>query len=384
MHIGIVSHSYPTEDYPSRGKFIQDEAHLLSSTEDITVFIPTIFAPFISSKKHNIVSEPFPFIEFPYLSFPKKRFPKIIQKSITRHFIRSIPQNLPDLIHVHGLYPSGLILPELNQRKFKTVLTIHGGDWYYTRNGERLKHLLNNSLDAANQIIVAGVKLQKDILQFRPSLQPKMNLIPFGVDTNFFQPVNDKSQLRDKMGWKHGAVHLLCVANMWPVKGLDVLVNAIDQGLQDMCYQFHFVSPPRDPKYSNEIHKMVRDKHLQNIHFYPEQKREDLLHFYQAADIFISPSRRESFGIALIEAAATGLPIVATKSGGPEQIVTPEIGLLTENENPVNLAKKIKNLTDNLDNYPSSKIRENITLRFSEITKKARLLELYMKVLVEE
>ena len=70
--------------------------------------------------------------------------------------------------------------------------------------------------------------------------------------------------------------------------------------------------------------------------------RSDIPEILKASDLFIFPSRSEGAGAALIEAMATGLPCIATDTGGiPEVLVNGENGFLFQRENSDELAEKI-------------------------------------------
>ena len=66
-------------------------------------------------------------------------------------------------------------------------------------------------------------------------------------------------------------------------------------------------------------------------------------------DLFVLPTRREAFGLVLIEAMGMGLPVVATRIDGPREIVTPETGLLIDAEDPEALAAAILELAGDPD-----------------------------------
>jgi glycosyltransferase involved in cell wall biosynthesis len=102
------------------------------------------------------------------------------------------------------------------------------------------------------------------------------------------------------------------------------------------------------------------------VDFLGRLTREDMQLEMQRASCFVLPSRYEAFGVVLIEAMATGLPVIATRSGGPESLVTRDVGLLIESENAADLAAAMLEMVKNLENYSALKIREMTLRRFGE------------------
>jgi len=103
-----------------------------------------------------------------------------------------------------------------------------------------------------------------------------------------------------------------------------------------------------------------------NCKFYGEIDRSKIAEFYSGLDLFVLPSRYETFGIVLIEALACGIPVIATKCGGPEEIVTKETGILVEKDNPVMLAKAIDEMSKNLGSYNRDALRSYAERTFGQ------------------
>ena len=69
-------------------------------------------------------------------------------------------------------------------------------------------------------------------------------------------------------------------------------------------------------------------------------------------------SEVETFGVALVEAMTAGLPVIATRCGGPESIVSLETGILVKRNDSVKLAKAMQKIIDNYSIYDPNKIRQ--------------------------
>ena len=84
------------------------------------------------------------------------------------------------------------------------------------------------------------------------------------------------------------------------------------------------------------------------------------------AHIFVLPSFSESFGVALIEAMATGLPVVSTLCGGPEYIVDASNGLLVKPGDSAELTKAMLYIYSNYGKYDPVKIRYDVISKYGQ------------------
>jgi glycosyltransferase involved in cell wall biosynthesis len=85
-----------------------------------------------------------------------------------------------------------------------------------------------------------------------------------------------------------------------------------------------------------------------------------------AADAFVLSSRVETFGVVVVEALATGMPVIATRSGGPECIVTLDDGLLVGVGDVEGLGEAMVRLRDTVSRYDASDLKARCATRFGE------------------
>ncbi len=223
------------------------------------------------------------------------------------------------------------------------VATFHGavdiGD------NERLKGLKFGAINAGAKCIVAvSDSLKMDIVNRTPLKQNKIKTIYNGINAVDFQRPGSV-ELRERFGWSSDVVIVGSLGNIRSAKGYDVLLHAAAI-LKKQSSSFRFVIAGQG---KGELYdKLIRLR--------GELGLEEVVHFlgfiddpasYLAnIDIFLLSSTTEGFSIATIQAMASALPVIATKSGGPEEIIThADNGWLIEAGNPGEIAKSIALLT---------------------------------------
>jgi glycosyltransferase involved in cell wall biosynthesis len=381
--IDIISHIYPTKHDPSSGIFIQKEAHLISSKYDIEIVIPRVQAlPFQSQyyRGYNAVEENFAISDFKYLSIPRRMWPKYTVRNLSRKIIKHLGNSSSDIHHVHWLFPSGLSIPKLKDLGKPIVLTMHGGDWYSNQNKGIDKHI-EDALFDCNAITCVGKQLKADIINKFPALKNKVYHIPHGINTKVFKPANSDSDF-SHLKWDFSKLNLLCVANLYPVKGVDILIEAFNRINREYNSHLHIVAPRRNPNYTKQLFKLISSFQLDDkITFYKSMSESELIPFYQAADLFISPSRKEGFGLAIAESIACGTPVVVTKSGGPEEIVKNNLGIMVEVEDVASLAEGLQSALNDLKRFDTQTLHADIKRSFSNSSKLENLSNIYDDIL---
>lgn len=140
---------------------------------------------------------------------------------------------------------------------------------------------------------------------------------------------------------------LTCIANFNHIKGLDVLVKAIkilvhEKALKNI--KLYIIG--QTPKDKIELQQLIESLKISS-YVNLEGIKNNVQQYLSASDIYIQPSRSEGIGLAIMEACATGLPVIASRVGGiPEVAIEDKNALLFESENVNDLAEKISQLVE--------------------------------------
>jgi len=153
----------------------------------------------------------------------------------------------------------------------------------------------------------------------------RVEIVAPGVDHAFFAP-GQRRQARRAIGLPEDGRMLLFVGRIQPLKGLEVAIRALGE-LAPRCPDAFLVvvggpSGPSGQAEVDRMHALVATLGLDDrVRFVPPQAHELLSTFYRAADVTVVPSRSESFGLVALEAAACGIPVVASAVGGLTSLV---------------------------------------------------------------
>jgi glycosyltransferase involved in cell wall biosynthesis len=185
--------------------------------------------------------------------------------------------------------------------------------------------------------ILCNSQILKDFLVSRYGLPPaRLTVVPNGVDTDFFQPgPNNRSE---------ASPVLLSVARLVPDKDHDTMLMAfgrLAEGHPGAQLWLVGNGPRRE-----SLEQKVGDLGLAGrVKFLPATK--DIRHLYHQADVFVLSSVAEALPNVILEAMATGLPVVATRVGGlPEAVVPEDTGLLVSPRDVGGLAAALGTLLD--------------------------------------
>lgn len=204
-------------------------------------------------------------------------------------------------------------------RRVPVIGTFHGDpDIRATGWQGRLRYRLIRANTA--RVVCVSESLRNRTME-RAGFRPReLEVIPNGIDTRVFRP-GDATGLRDSLGIPPNTFLVGSVGNVRPAKDYETLLRAARLVKDRVGDGAHFlVAGQRTRPLFDGIEALQRELGLEgNVSFLGF--RDDIPDLLRAMDIFLLTSSNEGFSLVTVQAMATGLPVVATRSGGPEGIL---------------------------------------------------------------
>ncbi len=202
-------------------------------------------------------------------------------------------------------------------------------------------------IGCADAICVSCTEEERQFIELYGNPPGTLEIVAPGVEHAFFAP-GEKRGARHALGIAFDVPVLLFVGRIQPLKGLDVAVQALAQ-LQAKNAQLIVVGGASGSEGNEELEKVMQLARSlgvhNNIRFVEPQAHHMLSTYYRAADVVVVPSRSESFGLVALEAAACGIPVVASAVGGLLTIIDDgETGYLVPRRDPALFAGHIDEL----------------------------------------
>ena len=226
-----------------------------------------------------------------------------------------------------------------------------------------------DSYKTADKIITVGNGLKKEIekLAGRNDIEVIGNL----VDLSLFDIRNVKKENND--------FTFFSVAFLEGEKGFDTLIKSFAKVYKNKNVKLVIGGDGSQKEWLKGIAKenVVEPQVL----FTGALSREEVASWMNKCDIFVLPSRYETFGVVYIEALASGKPVIATFNGGAEDIINEEVGVLVEIDNVNKLAQAMEKVRENYNKYNPESLRNYCTEKFSANVIIKKIINVYKKVI---
>jgi glycosyltransferase involved in cell wall biosynthesis len=280
-----------------------------------------------------------------------------------------------DLIHAHFSYPDGVAAARLARRYGVPLLITEHAPWLPWM--EQYPRVRRQAVWASRQCAFhMGVSqyVRDTITRFTGPAE-NLRVVPVGVDGATFRPEPGGGAPDPNLIVYAGRIH--------PIKGVDVLLQAMLQVVarrpEARLILVGGGSFFRGYRLREErLRAMAAELGLgRHAEFIGERPPDKVARLMGQSAVVVLPSRAESFGAVLVEALACGTPVVATRCGGSEDIVTERVGLLIDKECPDVLAAAIERVLDRRSDYDPAELRAHALDNFSWDGIARRTLDLY-------
>ena len=249
----------------------------------------------------------------------------------------------------HGL--TGELPLGLSEAGIKSVVTIHDlifmrcPEYYNPVDVAIYKWKFRNTCKQADRIIAISECTRRDIMELGEIDDSRINVVYQSCGTRFCQQVGEAQKAEVRSRYSLPQRYILFVGTREERK--NALLAA--QALPYLSDEIHLVLVGRQTAYAKTITSFARQNGLANrIHMLSGVPTSDLYAIYQQAECFVYPSRYEGFGIPVIEAIQSRLPVIACtgscleEAGGPDNVYV-------DPDEPQEMAMAIKSITDNPD-----------------------------------
>ena len=224
----------------------------------------------------------------------------------------------PEVVYAHFLFPAGAAAAlAAKLAGARLVLTAHGRDVRNIGAIPGVARATRAAVKRADAVIAVSDFLRKELEAKLPAARGKVSVIDSGVDLERFRH-RDPAPLRKELGWDGEDLFYLCVGTLDERKNVVRLAEAF-ASLDGGSLVFAGDGPLR-PAVERRGGVRVAGR-------VPHERVADWI---GASDVVCQPSLIEPFGQAVLEALASERPVVATRIGGPAELVTPETGVLVD------------------------------------------------------
>lgn len=362
----VTASTFPRWEGDTEPRFVLDLSKQLKKYFDVTVLAPA--AP--GAREKEILEgvkvlryHYFPVHKWETLCYPGAIVPRIKEKKIRVLLVPFLFAGLFfkllrikshfDCVHAHWIIPQGIVQSFVGM---PYIVTGHGGDVTSLNKGI-IKKLKLRCLMKADKITVVSNALKKEVEAL--CHRNDVKIISMGCDTTRF----DKKYRVENYFHQGEKPVVLFVGRLAEKKGVTYLIEA----MKNIDAKLVIVG---DGPLKNDLMQQAAPQ-KDKICFMGSRTHEELIKIYASADVFVAPSitaadgDKEGLGLVLLEAMASGLPVIGSNSGGiPEIVHDGKNGFLTREKDSKAIAQKVNVLLTNREEY--EKMSENAVLTAKE------------------
>ena len=357
----IVPSWYPSFLHPEDGTFFKDRSKILNKNGFDVITIANILAPTkdiaqIFKIKNNSPIETASGIVYqkirinPFPKIPRLSF-KYYKYHLLKLFNQAVKENgTPDYVFINSSLWGGTALGEyLYKNEIKFFVSEHLKEFLLNNAFTPYqKQSIQNTYLYASKIIATSSALKNGISKNTSINDDKISVIPNPADVSSFKIKKESP---------NEIFNFISIALLREEKRLDLLLNAFLRVHNKFDYvRLTIVGDGPEKTKLLSLAKNLKIEHLVNFSGFLNKK--DIASLLPKCNTLILNSDVETFGVVLVEAMASGIPVIATRCGGPTDIVTPETGYLINKDNIDELYQAMIKMFENHNSFNAEKIRK--------------------------
>jgi glycosyltransferase involved in cell wall biosynthesis len=372
LFILIVSRGYPNPTSPLRGIFELDQAKALQK-EGNKVMMLSLDLRSIRRKRGwgktvlfddgvQIMN-----VSIPVGNVPAKLF-VAIGKWIVGHISGDILARFgkPDIIHAHFSDIAAIAFPLKKFFHVPLVITEHNSKLNQDVIDSKTNYYSKTAYRNADKIISVSNALSKRLTQH------------FGANSIVISNIVDLQTFNYCPDSLKESFTYISTGNLIHRKGFDCLIKAFSI---NNLPKSRLLIIGEGPKKKN-LQKQIDTLNLSNqIILVGKKTRLEINELFSKSDVFVLASRSETFGVVYIEAMAAGLPVIATKCGGPEEFVDAQNGILIDLNDTKQLSDALLEMKNNIHLYDREAIATSTRKNYSPEVIAGKLVKLYSEIL---
>ena len=386
MKIFIIPSWYPSNLHPESGTFFQERAAILQQGgHDVTMIVSLLHSfrdirhyftlpgtPEVSVDSYGLKT----YRQERISLYPK--MPKLSFRQYKKQLVRLLDQviseeDMPEMVIANSSFGAGIVAAGYFPSDIPLIFTEHLKE-FLLHDGftsDQFQHI-EQGYHRANKVITPSMALRNGIVGKFAIPPEKITVIPNPV----WEPVyaDASTDIMVTIGFQ-----FITVALLREEKRLDILIRAFAkvQKQQSDTRLIIVGNGPEELKLKSLAHQLgISGK----IVFAGYKSPQEISVLLAKSDGFVLSSEVETFGVVLGEAMISGLPVVATRCGGPEDMVTKETGILVPVNDETALGEGMLNLIQNREQFDSGRIREYAKTQFGTDAYLQRMERVFSKV----
>jgi len=348
MNVLIFTNLFPSTREPWRGLFNLRRFHALAAFCQVHVVAP-VPAWKRFQQPADLVRPPSGCIEGIAASYPTSwTLPRVMPqwhaaqayRSVRSH-VQDVRREFPfDVVLGAFAYPDAVIASRLaSDAGCPFVALVMGSDMNDLAQRPNLRGLVRSALSSAAHVVCVSTALQRRVLELGIA-EERTTVQHNGVDGGRFQ-VRDRSDARRTLGLDGEQKLVVFIGNLVHEKGPDVLVEALGQLRSNASPDFRVVFIGDGPQKPALLSSIAASGVGAQVSFLGRRPPGEVALWLAASDVLCLPSRREGCPNVVLEALASGRPVVAAAVGGVPELLNTGNGVMVPPDDPKALAEAL-------------------------------------------